>query len=89
MRRSVFSYHSLPPPMITVVAETSEMRPGALAYEDDNRSWAGSRLDIGILDMAPSLASVSSSFSNLESTEQDSGPTCKTLCILSPYALLK
>nr|GMD88546.1 hypothetical protein Iba_chr14cCG8100 [Ipomoea batatas] len=31
MRRSVFSYHSLPPPMITVVAETSEMRSGALA----------------------------------------------------------
>nr|GMD51846.1 hypothetical protein Iba_chr11bCG6200 [Ipomoea batatas] len=49
----------------------------------------GSDVDIGILDMAPSLASVSSSFSNLETTEQDSGPTCKTLCILSPYALLK
>nr|GMD74870.1 hypothetical protein Iba_chr13aCG9450 [Ipomoea batatas] len=31
MRRSVFSYHSLSPLMITVVAETSEMRSGALA----------------------------------------------------------
>nr|AFK48329.1 unknown [Medicago truncatula] len=34
-------------------------------------------------------ASVSSSTNKLDTTEQESGPTCKTLCMLSPYAFFK